>query len=784
MTINGQWYQTGTDNISITIVPKYNVTFKNDFALQPNGANGQIKVGDWGSRPTRTSPYIEAVPQNGTRAMEAFNQDYQAPGEQNYFRVYQNWSKNQLPFNSANPVQSDPVLGTTDYRANFSKQFNVSVTAASYVEPGSGGTYKVNGTNIGSTWQGTFLQYSTTPITLEAVPPSGEWVFAGWSDNSPDKYTNPRQLIPTDHTTLYATFKLHLKSTSGAVTAPSSQRKLVRDANGAYHMVYESAGQIFLTSSGNGGSTWSPERQISDGDPVIINWTPSLTYQYQDHTLYIVWEGVLGTEHAILYSTLNLSSGYLQGPNNIESMFNEAEFYANPVIATGTVSGQSYVFVVYYDNTRNAMMGHSWGSGGDGSSTSVVLREGVSQFSLAPLSGGQLVWHLAWVENYSIYYSAVPVAWPPVLGAVEIVGAAAGMVTHQSPSIATLIGSPASTGVAYVTNYGWFPWSPSSVTYRQRHHSGWNIYPTMRWSPQFGGWRLENPSLTGHHNSLDVAIAWQDADQVVSVAGQSNNAWTDPTVIATGYDPMASIGWSASTNSEVVLSRGSLSPYAITASQVIRGASPGDEPMLTVEGRGGTVRFARGRLQCVLLEANVSNAQIGFRRLPDTLRMGRSEFESALATNAFLGTGTLNVRVLFSAGGELPPAAGFRVLLQDARSDQTLAEMRRFSSVRDTVLTLTVPLHFGNRQVKVRLQPLGTESASDFQVEHWILYDVGQNASLAKATGQVSTTVNLLPSTYALHTNYPNPFNPTTEIKFDLPVAGNVSLVVYDVLGR
>jgi hypothetical protein len=29
-----------------------------------------------------------------------------------------------------------------------------------------------------------------------------------------------------------------------------------------------------------------------------------------------------------------------------------------------------------------------------------------------------------------------------------------------------------------------------------------------------------------------------------------------------------------------------------------------------------------------------------------------------------------------------------------------------------------------------------------------------------------------------------NSFNPTTEIKFDLPEAGNVSLAVYDVLGR
>jgi hypothetical protein len=41
-----------------------------------------------------------------------------------------------------------------------------------------------------------------------------------------------------------------------------------------------------------------------------------------------------------------------------------------------------------------------------------------------------------------------------------------------------------------------------------------------------------------------------------------------------------------------------------------------------------------------------------------------------------------------------------------------------------------------------------------------------------------------IPTQYALHEAYPNPFNPTTELRYDLPEAGRVSLIVYDVLGR
>ena len=41
-----------------------------------------------------------------------------------------------------------------------------------------------------------------------------------------------------------------------------------------------------------------------------------------------------------------------------------------------------------------------------------------------------------------------------------------------------------------------------------------------------------------------------------------------------------------------------------------------------------------------------------------------------------------------------------------------------------------------------------------------------------------------VPLAYALMQNFPNPFNPSTEIRFDLPYAGDVSLSVYDVLGQ
>jgi photosystem II stability/assembly factor-like uncharacterized protein len=52
-----------------------------------------------------------------------------------------------------------------------------------------------------------------------------------------------------------------------------------------------------------------------------------------------------------------------------------------------------------------------------------------------------------------------------------------------------------------------------------------------------------------------------------------------------------------------------------------------------------------------------------------------------------------------------------------------------------------------------------------------------------KTTG-VGTLANPVPAAFALFQNYPNPFNPTTVVSCQLPVASNVKLTVYDLLGR
>jgi predicted outer membrane repeat protein len=92
---------------------------------------------------------------------------------------------------------------------------------------------------------------------------------------------------------------------------------------------------------------------------------------------------------------------------------------------------------------------------------------------------------------------------------------------------------------------------------------------------------------------------------------------------------------------------------------------------------------------------------------------------------------------------------------------------------------------------------LGTHSSPNFEHDvaelgdhYYILSAVDIHENESEYSDVVS--INLLslldvhgiPEAYTLHQNFPNPFNPTTQIKYDLPEDALVNINIFDVMGR
>ena len=60
----------------------------------------------------------------------------------------------------------------------------------------------------------------------------------------------------------------------------------------------------------------------------------------------------------------------------------------------------------------------------------------------------------------------------------------------------------------------------------------------------------------------------------------------------------------------------------------------------------------------------------------------------------------------------------------------------------------------------------------------------GPFSLVVDAGWMLSTEEEMLPEVFALHNNYPNPFNPITNIRYDIPEVSDVRIDIYNINGH
>ncbi|MCH8838001.1 MAG: T9SS type A sorting domain-containing protein, partial [Candidatus Marinimicrobia bacterium] len=80
----------------------------------------------------------------------------------------------------------------------------------------------------------------------------------------------------------------------------------------------------------------------------------------------------------------------------------------------------------------------------------------------------------------------------------------------------------------------------------------------------------------------------------------------------------------------------------------------------------------------------------------------------------------------------------------------------------------------------IRFKPV-TKTTHDLRLSYALRDESGDKVEQSLALVELES---FLPEQFVLHQNFPNPFNPNTSLRYELPIATDVVLVVFDILGR
>jgi len=632
--------------------------------------------------------------------------------------------------------------------------------------------------------------------------------FQNWTGTNVNfKYPNELEtplVFTNDNAVATANYKGHFLSNSSTASAYNGQRKIVRDRNGIYHMVYHSMNALWYSKSltTNLSGAWAPEiKLIENGAEIFTN--PSIDVNtvthmnYRDDYLKVAFEfssGVSGSA-GIGVILIDINTGTVQVLGDVP-ISNDYYGNAKPVVA----SFDNEVFVIYKESAtsnlkylRYYLDGSNWiGLTGSLSGSSASSINPTVSANNKPYEYLNNRVHIAWQEGstyikyqYSETAGRTNMIEPRTFSTVQLTSFGSGNTYNTNPSIIDL------NGGARVVWHG------------TRVIGGQVIADRLSFRDATGGgfWHfgsnVGSPVINKKDDNTAYILAWSQNDGTQGCFADNTLSQIHDLQI-TGKDMQLCNGSSFS-SMFVTSFTNTTSPYFFKQSNDIQSLYTIAKANIAGinKGREGVVAKGSGELYFTIGDVNVNGENISFKTLPDSFTViSVNDINNNVRTIPFAisDNSQFNYSVQYGITDSaevvnslsVNDVVSFRVEIVDEATNEVLGVFDNVSFTKQHALpyenfSYQVSTEgIGNRTVYLRLVTSATEGCS-FSLAN--LLD-NQNIIAKRAINQISFKSAAVIKDYALAQNYPNPFNPATIITYQLPKSGSVTLKIYDMLGK
>jgi hypothetical protein len=618
-------------------------------------------------------------------------------------------------------------------------------------------------------------------------------------------------------------FAYENKSLDHTATSLNGQRKLAKDSNGNYHIVFSSNGEIFTRKSTNDGNSWQAPVRLSDGTGE--NKFPSITTM--DNYLFITWQqyiGIEGGQHAYKIKGMYTSmTGWSPMTINDDEVYFSSPTDPLPVIVAAENIDNNYTST---DGLPEVMIAYS-------------NPDGIYHINLFAWSPESLIYYYSQqgsdhkIPNTSTGYRNPSITVNGLgeimltcdyLGNIYAFLTTGGSWSAISSSIfqsAYIFSNTKSSITSDALNYFHISWQgenwvyqTNSILHKKISTSGGIGTPITEFrNNQYMSFQ---PSTFGHLDANGgVTLYWYTGDDLdIKKVINDGTRWDHS---STEFIP------SIQTNARFVNSIDKDLPEDFAYCWTSAGDIPYDcntcigceENQEDFGGSDSLKTFRRAEFSNSALDAILS-LQLGNFQLKDINNNSYPlEPEELDANFTFQNFGDV-LNVLFS--DSIPRSNLYRKIafeyeaviknlskikainsndvslklkLIDRTTGNTLYTSDAYTlpldSIKRTIIgNLTIPFNRLNQRydlsVKLILEGVAEEYLNQTENINLVNTYLSGSEYLGKQNETKNNTSKL--TDYKLEQNYPNPFNPNTQIKYSVAEDGLVTIKVYDILGR